>query len=93
MEQALIHIRWYQFVHQSVYGKPKGIKEVRTMTSKPVVLSHTRQINITIQKAKNTLFTSHGRTDSNKINLPHQVQPTVKNQGYNHWKKDSRKYK
>ena len=29
MEQALDHIRWYQYGHQSVYGRPKGVKEVR----------------------------------------------------------------
>ena len=29
MEQALDHIRWYQYVHQSMYGKPKRVREVR----------------------------------------------------------------
>lgn len=30
MEQALDHIRWFQYVHQTMYGKPRGVKEVRT---------------------------------------------------------------
>ena len=30
MEQALKHIRWYQYVHQTMYGKPKGVREVQT---------------------------------------------------------------
>ena len=29
MEQALDHIHWYQYVHQSMYGKHKGVLEVR----------------------------------------------------------------
>ena len=82
MEQALDHIRWYQYVHQSMYGKPKGVREVRMydLNTGGFQSYETSIYYDTEARGGTHSLSDKGGQIPQEENYRHQVHPTIRNQ-------------